>query len=91
MAPTINEGDLIIYLPYKHKRTNNNLQPGQILVSKHPLIKNKLIIKRLFKKDINGVQLLGDNELRSQDSRHFGLVNYDNLVGIVERIIPLNA
>ena len=89
MAPNINEGDLVVYIPYKNR--TNELQPGQILIAKHPLIANKLIIKRLLKKESKGVQLSGDNKLISQDSRHFGLVNYDNLIGIVERIIPLTA
>tara|TARA_Y100001968_G_scaffold59748_1_gene50745 strand:- start:306 stop:602 length:297 start_codon:yes stop_codon:yes gene_type:complete len=86
MAPTIKEGDLIIFKPYDHYESK--LIIGDIVVAKNPLKGSQLIIKRLSKKDVYGVELLGDNEYLSTDSRHFGLINYKELVGIVDRIIP---
>ena len=86
MAPAIKEGDLIIFKPYDQYKSK--LLIGDIVIAKNPLKGNQLIIKRISKKDVYGVELLGDNEYLSTDSRHFGLINYKELVGIVDRIIP---
>ena len=89
MSPTINQGDLVIYKPYN--QVKSDLYIGNIVVAKHPIELNKLIIKRISKIEINGVQLIGDNQTSSNDSRHFGLINYEKLIGIVERIIPKSS
>ena len=85
MAPTINEGDLIIFKPYDQYQSK--LCVGDIVVAKNPFQSNQLIVKRLSKKEVYGVELIGDNEYLSTDSRHFGLINYKQLIGIVERVI----
>ena len=82
MEGTISEGDLIIY----KKITPNNidLNIGDIVVASHPKIKSKLIIKRIYQ---NKFDLRGDNLLSSTDSREWGLVELDLIVGKVEQII----
>ena len=86
MAPTINKGDFVVYKPYE--QSDRNLLTGSIVISEHPLIKNHLIIKRIHKKKEEGVLLAGDNYQESSDSKDFGLIKYNQLIGIVERIIP---
>ena len=86
MAPTIKKGDYVIYRAYK--KSDINLPTGSIVIAEHPLIKKHLIIKRLYLQEEKGVKLIGDNHEESNDSRHFGFINYNNLIGIAERIIP---
>tara|TARA_Y100001968_G_C18972434_1_gene532891 strand:+ start:201 stop:470 length:270 start_codon:yes stop_codon:yes gene_type:complete len=86
MAPTINKGDYVVYKPYE--QSDRNLLTGSIVISEHPLMKNHLIIKRIYKQEEEGVELVGDNQQESTDSRDFGLISYNQLIGIAERIIP---
>ena len=84
MEGTISEGDLIIYK--KTNRKNLDLNIGDIVVASHPTIKNKLIIKRIYKIHQNKFDLRGDNSLSSTDSREWGLIELDLIVGKVEKI-----
>ena len=86
MSPTLSEGDTIIYRTSEAKTIN--LREGLILIIKSPLDPSLLIIKRLHKYSPLGMDIRGDNEITSSDSRNFGLVNQDNLEGVVEQIIP---
>ena len=85
MMPTIHPGDLVIYRPIK----SNESYPceGNIVVAKDPVRRNSLIIKRIYKKNSEGLDLRGDNNHASTDSRQFGIVQNHNLCGIVEQII----
>ena len=86
MEKTLYEGDLIIYKRVNQKRID--LEIGNIVVSKHPKIKNKLIIKRIHGIYKNGIDLRGDNSSLTTDSRHWGLIRTDLIIGKVEKIIP---
>ncbi len=85
MLPTIREGDIVIYRPTK----THNFFPkkGSLVVVKDPLEPKTLIIKRVHKCNPLGLELRGDNDINSIDSRQFGLVNHSFLLGIVEQII----
>ena len=89
MQPTLYEGDLVIYKPVQKKHIE--LKDGAIVVINHPLRKNTLLIKRVHKNNSNSVELRGDNELSSSDSRQFGKVNQLLIKGIVEQIITFKA
>ena len=85
MEETLSEGDLIIY-----KKTNLNnldLEIGDIVVASHPKIKSKLIVKRIHKIHQTKFDLRGDNLLSSTDSRQWGLIESDLIVGKVEGIL----
>ena len=82
MFPTIKEGDLVIY-----KRIKSLIKEGEIVVLNHPKDRRKLIIKRIFKINEKGIEVRGDNLISSIDSRQYGLVNRDSIIGIVETII----
>ena len=84
MENTISEGDLIIYKKINPK--NLELEVGDIVVASHPKIKSKLIIKRVYQIHQTKFDLRGDNSLSSTDSREWGLLELDLIVGKVEKI-----
>ena len=84
MESTISEGDLIIYKKINPKNLDLNI--GDIVVSSHPKIKNKLIIKRIHWIYQNKYDLRGDNSLASTDSRVLGLIELDLIIGKVDKI-----
>jgi len=46
-----------------------------------------LLIKRVRQIHNGGIELIGDNKELSIDSRHFGLIKPEHILGVVERII----
>ena len=85
MERTLKEGDLITYKKINQK--NSNLEIGDIVVASHPKIKNKLIIKRIHRIYQNKFDLRGDNFLSSTDSREWGLIELDLIIGKVDKIL----
>ncbi len=86
MLPTLRQGDTVIY---RNNDANKlNLKKGLILIIKSPLEPSVLIIKRLHQNNPYGLDVRGDNERSSIDSRTFGLINHSHLYGVVEQIIP---
>ena len=84
MMGTLSEGDLITYKKINPK--NPNLEIGDIVIASHPNSKSKLIIKRIYRMYQNKFDLRGDNLLFSTDSREWGLIELDRIVGKVEKI-----
>ena len=84
MEGTISEGDLIIYKKTNRKHLDLNI--GDIVVASHPKIKNKLIIKRIYQIHQNKFDLRGDNFLSSTDSREWGFIELDLIVGKVQQV-----
>ena len=85
MAPAINDGDLIIYKPFKESQ--EKLLQGYLVVVKHPIEKNTLIVKRISKVHSSSIEILGDNQIESIDSRHFGAIRKTLIKGIVKVFI----
>ena len=85
MEETLSEGDLIIYKKINPK--NIDLEIGDIVVASHPKLKSKLIIKRIYRIYQNKFDLRGDNFLSSTDSREWGLLELDLIVGKVKKIL----
>tara|TARA_Y100001968_G_scaffold321426_1_gene355801 strand:- start:125 stop:394 length:270 start_codon:yes stop_codon:yes gene_type:complete len=86
MFPSLKEGDLVTYKSINSP--NSFLKKGSIVITRNPFNQNDLIIKRI--KHINDleVDLVGDNVSESIDSRHFGVIHIDQLIGLVDQIIP---
>ena len=84
MEGTISEGDLIIYKKINPKNLDLNI--GDIVIASHPTKKSKLIIKRIYQIYQNKFDLRGDNIISSTDSREWGLIKLDLIVGKVEKI-----
>ncbi len=85
MLPSLRHGDIVIYHPMKPRKSSIN--KGCIVIAKDPLNPKNLIIKRVHKITPLGIELRGDNEVNSIDSRQYGLVNWHDLCGVVEQII----
>lgn len=88
MHPTIFPGDIIIYKPIRNRLSIALIKDGAIVIAINPRDKKNLIVKRVNKISSAGVLLMGDNKLLSTDSRHFGIISFDDIKGIVEGIIP---
>jgi len=84
MEGTLKEGDLITYKKLNPK--NIDLEIGDIVVASHPKTKKKLIIKRIHRIYQNKFDLRGDNSYASTDSREFGLIELDLIIGKVDKI-----
>ena len=85
MSPLLSHGDLLIY-----RSINLKLKEGQIVVFNHPNEKNRLIVKRIHNIKNTGVDVRGDNQSASIDSRQFGLIGKSSILGIVEKVIKHN-
>ena len=87
MNPTIREGDLVIYKPFNPSK--EELKKGYLVVLNNPLKNEELIVKRISNQIASSIELRGDNEQISIDSRQFGLINQNEIIGIVQNIFPL--
>ena len=62
-------------------RRLTSFQPGQVVLMTHPERPHALIVKRLARRDPDGWWVLGDNRTMSEDSRAFGHVPPESLIG----------
>ena len=79
MEPTLKPGDYVIVnkLPYFFGKPSK----GDIIVFKHPKIKNKFLVKRIIRVASNKYFVIGDNKTQSTDSRRFGPIAKDLIAG----------
>lgn len=68
MRPALQPGDRLLVWRTKA------IKVGDIVAAVDPRLADRTVLKRTAAVRDNGVFLLGDNEARSTDSRHFGLV-----------------
>ena len=87
MLPYLKEGDIVFFK--KYKKNKSILKNRQIVIFNHPL-KNKKLIKRINAMNQNNIEVLGENLEFSEDSKKFGLISNDKIIGIVtsKLIIP---
>ena len=87
MLPNLREGDIVFFK--KYKKNKSKLKNGQLIIFNHPL-KNKKLIKRINSVNQNNIEVIGDNIKFSEDSKKFGLINNEKIIGIVtsKLIIP---
>lgn len=73
MSPQLKEGDMVVAVP---------MQPmvGDVVVIKHQGLEK---IKRISRLGRDKVEVLGDNANASTDSRQFGVLPLDSIVGRV--------
>ncbi|MBI4017632.1 MAG: nickel-type superoxide dismutase maturation protease [Candidatus Aenigmarchaeota archaeon] len=76
MEPTLREGQKILISKI------GTPKKGDIVVLKHPY-KNINIVKRVAAANESGYLVEGDNTGESTDSRHYGTIGKENLVGKV--------
>ena len=85
MSPLLNHGDIIIY----KKIRNKDKMPlkDSIVIFRNPLNSKEVLIKKVYKTTLFGLDLRGTNIEFSTDSRQFGFVSRSNLLGLVENVI----
>ena len=79
MLPTFKEGDQIFYR--KYLKSKSNLKVGQVVIFHHP-IQERIQIKRIKKLKENCIEVIGDNSKYSSDSKSFGFVQKEKIIGI---------
>lgn len=81
MEPTLKPGDHVIVnrLAYLFGKPSKN----DVIVLKHPQQKEKFLVKRIAEIRDSEYFVLGDNTEFSKDSRHFGTIKRNMIVGKV--------
>ncbi|MFG2328951.1 nickel-type superoxide dismutase maturation protease [Streptomyces sp. NPDC048604] len=77
MVPTLLHGDQVLV------HYGSALRPGDVAVMRHPLRQDLLIVKRLSERRGAGWWVLGDNPGAEGDSRVFGVVPAEMVLGRV--------
>ena len=80
MWPTLKENEVVFFK--KYFKSKSTLKVGQIVIFYHPL-KNIFLIKRIKSVQTNCIEVSGDNIEFSSDSKKFGLINDEKVIGIV--------
>ena len=77
MVPTLDPGEFVLYEP------DASFDVGDVVVARHPS-RSLLLVKRVTGVDPVGLVELGsDNEAVGNDSRDFGRIDVDGVVGTV--------
>jgi len=86
MYPTICDGDTLFIDPRAY--SSNVPRVDEIVVARHPYVKDMLMVKRIraVHHDGTAIDLAGDNPDESTDSRGFGNLNVESLVGRVNSV-----
>ncbi|MFZ4485756.1 MAG: nickel-type superoxide dismutase maturation protease [Candidatus Nanopelagicales bacterium] len=75
MEPALKSGDWWLV------RTVGRIRPGDVLLLRHPARPDLLVVKRAVREDPAGWWVEGDNAAWSDDSRGFGSVPRDRVIG----------
>ncbi len=87
MLPLLQPGEEILVDTQAYK--NKLPKPGDLVVAKHPHLSNLRLVKRVTGVFEDGSCFLkGDNASASTDSRSFGLVNSEQILGRVTSRLP---
>ena len=82
MEPAFKAGDYV--LVNKLAYVLRSPSKGDVIVLRHPTEKKKFLIKRIsLVTNSDEYYVVGDNKSFSQDSRHFGSINRDSILGKV--------
>lgn len=75
MEPALRNGDWWLV------RTGGRIRPGDVIVFRHPQRPDAVLVKRVARAAPDGWWVLGDQLAASEDSRAFGQVPADHVVG----------
>lgn len=86
MLPSFADGDRLLVL-----RTPV-VEEGDVVCVRDPGESGRLLVKRVWRLEAEAIEVRGDNEAESRDSRHFGTVARSCLVGrVVYRYSPSHS
>ncbi len=87
MVPTLKEGDVLLYSPRAYSAVFPHV--GDVVIAHHPSRSDLKIVKRVMDVTEDGrLFLVGDNPAETTDSRHFGHVPIDEILGKVTSRLP---
>lgn len=86
MRPGFADGDLVLV----RSRWRRPPEPGDVVVAREPG-NGRILVKRVLSRGPATVYLGSDDPEAGRDSRHFGSVPIENLVGRVIRHLPLHG
>lgn len=82
MRPLLQPGDEVLVDPRAYRQRQPT--PGDLVVARHPYQTGVMLVKRVKDVDEYGrCLLIGDNPLYSSDSRSFGRIAPENILGRV--------
>ncbi len=82
MSPQLDEGAEVLVNPGAYRA--GRPQPGDIVVALHPYQSDFQVVKRVASVTADGRYLLqGDNLAKSTDSRSFGPISFERIIGQV--------
>lgn len=77
MEPSYHDGDVILIMRWKNPRV------GDVIVVPDPRARERLLLKRIVKETDTDFHVAGDNPLESADSRVFGSIPKNTILGTV--------
>ena len=82
MRPTLEPGDYVLVNRWAYRLRSPG--PGDLVVVQDPEVPKRFLVKRVSDaKNAAHVEVLGDNRASSRDSRAFGPIAIDRIVGKV--------
>lgn len=83
MEPTIRDGDVVDVDPEAY--ADAPPQPGDVILARHPFVRDLRIVKRVARVVPEGLVLRGDNPdpLQTTDSRSYGPLPLERVLGRV--------
>jgi nickel-type superoxide dismutase maturation protease len=86
MEPTLHPGQSVLLRP---KRNQDHAPPtGDVVLIRHPREHHLVTVKRLAAVQGNELYVVGDNSAASTDSRSYGWVPMENLMGRIDCTFP---
>jgi len=84
MSPTYNDGDWLLFRRLSRVEMNGAQRlVGKVVVIERESYPGILLIKRVMRADENGLWVEGDNKEASTDSRTWGVITPQEVVGLV--------
>ncbi|TLZ69183.1 MAG: nickel-type superoxide dismutase maturation protease [Methanobacteriota archaeon] len=81
MRPTLAPGDYVVVNRWAYRLRRP--AAGDIVVVRDPKAPERFLVKRIFDVNRSRIEVVGDNEGRSRDSRTFGPIPLEEVIGKV--------